>query len=264
MDSVRMMGKAWIVALVGLSSSVAWAAGYELRPVADSSLFSSLAGDTSYDAISDGGPSLWVATTAGDVARRALLRFDVSAIPAGSRVVSVQLRLTQLRARDGHEVRVHRMTSGWQAASSSAGASGHGTAALPGDVTWSHRSYPTQLWTQRGGDFVSVPSTTTFVSVNSNQAYTWPSTPRLVADVQGWIDSPASNHGLILIGDEVTPQSAKRFAGQAFGDPSVVPVLVVEADLPTPAAASDGDVPLPLWALWGLAGSLFWLVRRRR
>ena len=234
-----------------------------LTPVADSTIFSTVQGGAGYDAISDGGPNVWVSTTAGNVVRRGLLRFDLSGIPQGSRITSAQLKLTQLRARAGHDIAVHKVLASWQAAASTAGDFGQGVTALSGDVTWSHRSYPTQPWAQRGGDHVPQASTTANVSATSTFTYTWPSTPQFVADVQSWVDQPSANHGLILIGDEVNSQSAKRFAGAEFGDAEVVPMLVVDWVPPEPTQA-DGDVPLPAWALCALGAGLLAAVRARR
>ena len=249
------------------AAAIAWANPAQaerrvLAPVADSTIFSKIQDSTYYDAISDGGPNVWVSTTAGDVVRRGLLRFDLSGIPQGSRVTSAQLKLTQLRARAGHAITVHKMLASWQAAASTAGDFGHGAPALPGDVTWSHRSYPGQPWAQRGGDHVAQASTTANVSASSTFTYTWPSTPQFVADVQSWVDQPASNHGVILIGDEVNSMSAKRFAGAEFPDAGSVPMLVVEWTPPEPTQA-DGDVPLPAWALFALGAGLLATVRAR-
>lgn len=250
------------------AASIAWVSPAQaerrvLTPVADSTIFSNLQGDTRYDAISDGGPSVWVSTTLGDVVRRGLLRFDLSGIPQGSRITSAELKLTQLRAKAGHVISVHKVLASWQAAASTAGSYGQGVEALPGDVTWSHRSYPTQPWAQRGGDHVAQASTSVDVSATSAFTFTWPSTPQFVADVQSWVDQPAANHGLILIGDEVNIQSAKRFAGAEFPDAGSVPMLVVEWTPPEPSQA-DGDVPLPAWALWALGACLLATVRARR
>jgi len=62
---------------------------HRLTPVADTSLYSDITGSSSsWDDVSDGqGESLWLSTTAGGLLRRALLRFDLSQIPAGQRVV---------------------------------------------------------------------------------------------------------------------------------------------------------------------------------
>jgi hypothetical protein len=65
----------------------------------------------------------------------------------------------------------------------------------------------------------------------------------MAADVQDWLDSPASNFGWILIGDEATPFSAKRYASS---DNPVVedrPTLTVDY---TAAPAGSGSIDGPL------------------
>lgn len=256
--------RAWlcVVALALCALTLSPTARAEQRvvlPSADSTIFTQVQGGSAYDAVSDGGPNVWVSTTARDVVRRALLRFDLSGIPPGTQVLSAELKLTQLRARAVHPVAVHKVTSSWQPASSTAGDFGQGTTANPGDVTWSHRSHPSVSWGQRGGDFVAQASTTLTVQASSTLTYTWPSTAAFVADVQDWVNNPAGNHGLILIGDEVSGQSAKRFAGMEFGDPAAVPALV----LTLAPRQDDGDVPLPAWAFWVLGAGLLAAVQRR-
>ena len=60
-----------------------------------------------------------------------------------------------------------------------------------------------------GGDFSSTVSATQ--AVDGNGAYVWGSTAQMVADVQGWLDSPAANFGWIVLGDEQQSTTAKRF-----------------------------------------------------
>src|SRR3989442_887801 len=78
-----------------------------------------------------------------------------------------------------------------------AGGGGAGTQATPGDATWIWRFYQTsQQWKAPGAtgtgtdpDFISTVSGTAIVG-SEYQAFTWASTPRLVADVQGWLSNP--------------------------------------------------------------------------
>ncbi len=143
--------------------------------------------------------------------RRALVAFDVAAaVPAGSIVTAVKIKLYMSKTVVGAMAfDVHRLTSGWNEGPS-IGQSGNGAVAQVGDSTWLHTSWNTQFWTTPGGDFVATPSATT--SVNNVFGYfTWGSTAALVADVQGWVDTPGSNVGWILRGPENTGTSAKRF-----------------------------------------------------
>ena len=231
---------------------------------ADTTIYAEQSGSTAYDGISDGsGPSLWTSVIAAGVTRRALVRFDLSAVPAGARVLSVQLQLFEIRARDEHAVRLHRVLAAWGEAGSNGGEAGVGAPAQPGDATWSHRLWPDQRWAQRGGDFVATPSSSRVVGFGP-ASYVWPSTPQQVADVQGWLAQPSTNHGWIVIGDDQGLQNAKRFASRNGSSVDGQPTLIVTVE-PGALAVDDTDIPLPPWALallgTGLAGAL---LRRRR
>lgn len=261
MSSIKKVARCLVAACLALAWLGAAAVEYRLAPIADTTVFGDNQGGQTFDGLSDGGPNLWLSTTQGGQTRRALLRFDLSAIPAGSQVTSVQLAMYEIRARGNHVVSVHRLLNTWGEATSDAGDSGSGVPANPGDATWSHRFYPSVPWAQRGGDLVPQASTSLFVGF-SGETYTWPSTPQMVADVQGWLADSASNHGWIVIGDDVTDGSAKRMASRENGVASLRPVLVVQAEPPAPL--TEGDTPLPLWASLLLGAGLLSLLRRSR
>ncbi len=262
---MRALSLSAAITALGLGATGTGHAATELRivPSADTTIFAEQGGSTTYDATSDGsGPNVWTSVLAAGVTRRALLRFDLSAVPPGSRVLSAQLQLFVVRARDEHLVSVHRVLSPWGEAGSNGGDAGVGAPAQPGDATWSHRFWPTQTWAQRGGDFVPTPSTGLQVGFGP-AAYIWPSTAQTVADVQRWVDQPATNHGWILIGDDTGLQNAKRFGSRSNTAADARPMLVVSYD--KAPAPQDVDIPLPGWALallgTGLAAAL---LRRRR
>jgi MYXO-CTERM domain-containing protein len=241
----------------------AHAATYTLTPVADATIFDD--GTAEFESRADGiGPHVWTSTIASGAKRRMLLRFDFSAIPPGSTVSSVRLSLFQNRSRGEHPVVVHRVLAAWSEGPANGGGGGVGAPASAGDVTWVRRIHPGTAWATRGGDFAATPSTSMVVGSIWGLRYEWPSTPRLVADVQDWVDRRAPNHGWILIGEEVVPQSAKQFSSREGGSASVSPTLVVEAEAPVPGAGSDGEAPLPLWALGLLALGLGAALRARK
>lgn len=251
------------IAALALCGAVHAATEVRLIPNADTTIFADQGGGTSYDATSDGsGPNLWTSVIAAGVTRRALLRFDLTAVPPGSRVLSARLQLFEIRARDEHVVSLHRVLAPWGEAGSNGGDAGVGAPAQSGDATWSHRFWPTQTWAVRGGDFVASPSSSTSVSLGPG-AFVWPSTAQTVSDVQRWIDQPSTNHGWMLIGDDLGLQNAKRFGSRNNTTVEARPVLIVSYDRAT--AVSDVDIPLPGWALallgTGLAAAL---LRRRR
>lgn len=242
---------------------VAHGATYTLTAVSDATIFDD--GTAEFESRADGiGPHVWTSTIASGAKRRMLLRFDFSAIPPGSTVRSVRLSLLQNRARGEHPVAVHRVLAAWSEGPANGGGGGVGAPASAGDVTWVRRIHPGTAWTTRGGDFAATPSTSLVVGTIWGLRYDWPSTPRIVADVQGWVDRSEPNHGWILIGEELIPQSAKQFSSREGGSASVAPTLVVEASAPVPGGGQDAEAPLPLWALGLLALGLGAALRTRK
>jgi MYXO-CTERM domain-containing protein len=242
---------------------VAHGATYTLTAVSDATIFDD--GTAEFESRADGiGPHVWTSTIASGAKRRMLLRFDFSAIPPGSTVSSVRLSLLQNRSRGEHPVAVHRVFAAWSEGPANGGGGGVGAPASAGDVTWVRRIHPGTAWATRGGDFAATPSTSLVVGSIWGLRYDWPSTPRIVADVQGWVDRSVPNHGWILIGEELIPQSAKQFSSREGGSASVAPTLVVEAEAPVPGGGQDAEAPLPLWALGLLALGLGAALRTRK
>lgn len=247
------------VLLAGMAGGAAQAADPSLTVTAqqDTSIYTGTAGSNT---LADGsGDYLWLSVTAEGLLRRALLRFDLAALPAGSVVRQVTLTLYESRARDEHDVGVHRLLASWGEGASNAGGTGSGAAAAPGDATWLHRFYPGTPWASPGGDYDPVASAVQRVGF-PNTTYSWAAAlpasgspvPRLVADVQGWVNAAASNHGWMLIGVESGLQNAKRFESRNNGTAVNRPKLTVVYTLP-PDPGVDADIPLPPWALGLLA-----------
>ena len=147
-----------------------------------------------------------------DALRRGLLHFDLSSIPAGSTITSVQLTLYFSRGKNGsHPVDLHRCLADWGEAGSDADAEeGQGDTAEIGDATWQYTFYNTSSWTSMGGDFTGTASASIIVN-GAGQFVTWGSTPAMVADAQAWLDTPGSNFGWVLIGNEASKRTARRF-----------------------------------------------------
>ena len=85
-----------------------------------------------------------------------------------------------------------------------------------------------------GGSFEGSASAT--VEVAAVGSYSVSSTPGLVADVQGWLDNPASNFGWALVIDSAASGSAKRFNSRENGTASSRPTLTISYE-------SDSDGP---------------------
>jgi hypothetical protein len=143
-------------------------------------------------------------------------------------------------ASDAQTHTLHRMLADWgEGASGSSG--GGGTLSTPGDATWIHRFYPDVLWTNAGGDFVSTPSATTSIGM-TGETPSW-SDPQMVADVQAWVNAPASNYGWMIRGNEIDVQTAKKLASHEWTEPTQRPLLAIDF---TPAPKCPADVsPAP-------------------
>jgi hypothetical protein len=222
-----------------------------LHAVADNSMYSEA------DAVSDGaGPYIWVGQTHVGNNRRALVRFDLSAVPPGSVVVAARLRIAMSKSISvGRVVEVRRLLASWGEGTSTGGAGGAGGAATAADVTWGFRFFGGRVpWTVPGGDFITGPPSVSTRVDFSGVTWTW-SSAGLASDVQLWLASPADNFGWILIGDEAE-RSAMRFESRnGFTGP------VLELDV-IPASA---NVPIPLpWLIVGGCLMLGVLLGRRR
>ncbi len=250
---------AWIVA--GMATALAPIAVADvvvLTATRDNSIFDNGNSNGAGDAIFSGRTGNF----GGQAVIRGLLAFSVAdGVPAPSRVVSASVELSLITASvmgvtSNHTLQ--RVTSDWGEGSSIA-IGGTGALPTPGDATWTNTFFPDQLWAVPGGDFSATVSSSQTVSLLLGR-YTWGSTPQLVADVQAMLDDPASDFGWILIGDEVTPHSAKKFGSKDNGDASLHPTLTIEF-VPCPWDCGDGDGVvgindfLALLAQWGSIGT---------
>jgi hypothetical protein len=148
--------------------------------------------------------------------RRGLLYFHIgSAVPSGSVItqVTLTLYLNKTITPDPKETSLHRAFLEWGEGTSNSYGEGSGAPATPGDATWLHTFYDTLFWSSAGGDFEASPSATTTLGYYGY--YTWSST-QMIADVQSWLDSPASNAGWVVIGDESKKLTATRFNSREF------------------------------------------------
>ena len=174
------------------------------------------------------GQNVFAGLTNNDAKRRALVKFDLSTIPQGSLVTSATLTLfcNKANSTTGQATSLHKLSAAWgEGTSDAASNEGGGTAATANDATWVSRLHLTSLWTLPGGDFVAAASATTSVGAASS-AYTW-SSATVNADVQSWVSDPSTNFGWIVIGNESTTASAKRFASRQSATAAQRPSLSV-------------------------------------
>jgi hypothetical protein len=138
------------------------------------------------------------------------------------------------------------------------GGTGQGFAANPGDATWSQNFFGTSSWANAGGDFSATSSASTLVSQSLDTAYTWGSTAALVADVQRWLNSPGSNFGWLLMGDESGSQTFRQFYTREASNPLFRPELRIDY---TPSSVPEPS-SLVLAVIGALLGAGYW--RRKR
>ena len=91
------------------------------------------------------------------------------------------------------------------------------------------RLFRDTAWTTPGGDFDATVSAS--LAVDAEGEYAWRS-PQLASDVQTWNDSPATNFGWILLGDESVSMTAKRF--DSHESVATGPRLTVYYSVPAP------------------------------
>ena len=168
---------------------------------------------------------------------RALLRFDLSAIPSGARIDAVALKLEIVRnSNNGYNIAqfdLHRLLVPWgegDKTNAPGGPAGQGSPATLGDATWTNRfAFTTNLWTEAGGgatnDYVSTASAINLIY--NTLDYTFASTALTIADVQLWHDQPTTNFGWIIVcANEDTLYTARRIGTRE--DPVNTPLLTID------------------------------------
>ena len=184
-------------------------------PVKDNSMFSE---SPTY---SDGaGSNLYAGRTTGQssaLVRRALLKFTFTGLPANAQIQSVRLKMSVIQASNGttatHNFSLYKLLKDWGEGTSNS--AGQGSPATTNDATWRYNFYSSQSWTTLGGDFSPTPSATSGVAYADFplQYGIWNSTG-MKTDIINWLASPSSNLGWILIGEESTLGSAKKFSSR--------------------------------------------------
>jgi hypothetical protein len=180
-----------------------------------------------------GSSSLFTGTDGHGGLMRALVRF---AMPAGlqgrATVTGARLQLT-VRELPNNTIgpaaleTLARVTQPW--------AQGNGSGELPGTITvglacggtitgatWNQTNCATAVaWTTAGGSVTAPPSgQADTTGVAADAAVTWDSVsnPAMLADVQSWLDTPASNDGWRLASNtEGAPSAAQRFYATEAG-----------------------------------------------
>jgi hypothetical protein len=189
-----------------------------------------------------GATTLVAGTNSNYNPARALFSFDLSSIPAGATITQVTFGMTETRHPDPDQhggpvssnFDLYPLYVPWGQGS---GAGNDGGPAGTGDATWNANQYGVSTWSAPGGqagiDFGSNAVSTTFVS--GLGYYEWGSTNDFVTTVQGWLDDPSTNFGLIMISEqEGTPGTGRRFGSIASPGGSVAPPTLIVDYTATP------------------------------
>ena len=201
---------AFVWALAQPASGVTYAQterAVALGPVKDNTLYEQAGGILSNGA----GQHFFAGKTNSGVIKRGVIAFDITgSLPAGSTVTTVSLSLFMSRTQAANQmIELHRLLADWgEGGSDASGEEGGGARATTGDATWLHTFFDTAMWANPGGDFSATVSAS--AAVGGVGSYTW-SSPQMAADVQAWLDEPASNFGWLLLGNETENRTAKRF-----------------------------------------------------
>lgn len=172
--------------------------------------------------------------------RRALIRWDLSSLPAGAVITgaTITLRASQVSSSASVDVSLHNALAAWgEGTSLAAGGGGSGAPSTAGDATWLHTFYNASFWTTPGGDFEAAALAVT--PVGAVGTYSW-SSPGLAAQAQAWLNSPAANFGIVLTGLESGSSTAKRFDTHEVATPATRPTLTISYDLPAPGTGTAG------------------------
>ena len=211
----------------------------QIGPAKDNTLY-----QDAFGTLSNGsGERVFAGLTLSGLIRRAVIGFDIAAnIPPGSTINSVTLTMNMSRTISGaHTVELRALLADWGEAGSDAPLQeGGGAPAQRNDATWIHTFFDTSFWATTGGDFSNTVSASTTVA--GLGFYNWGSTPQMVSDVQDWLDNPGTDFGWIVLGDEATSASAKRFDSRENPTAANRPLLTVDFSPPPSCPFNCGDI----------------------
>lgn len=227
-----------IFVLCFIFAGTALAETVTIEPTQDNTLY-----ESSQGALSNGsGGSFFTGATTSNGVRRAVIAFkDLSAIPDGATIESVELHLFMNKENsEPTMVNLYRLQSDWgESGSDAPETEGSGAPAQIGDATWNHAFYDNVAWSTPGGDFD--PASRAQTMVGGAGVKVFGSSAGMIGDVQDWLENPSENFGWILIADE-SVKSAKRYASRESSQEARRPRLEIEYSI----EAGPGPEPAPV------------------
>ncbi len=193
-----------------------------ILPVADTTLYNEGGGNIGGGA----DDNLFIGVTGNGRIVRGLLDFDVASfVPSGSVITSAVLTLNLNRTRtSAMNAGLHVITTAWGEGSSvPSSGGGQGGPSTAGGASWIHTFYNTNFWATAGGDFAASASAT--LTINPSFGFYSFSSAQMVADVQAWLNSPSTDHGWMVRGEE--DGGAMRFDARESGTIGAQPTLTI-------------------------------------
>ena len=198
----------------------------DLFPSQDTTLYENLVNESANGA----GVGMVVGNTNKGLTRRGLIKFDIAAaIPRDSSINDATLTLHVDKTVAGPvEISLHPVLNDWGEGTSAVPAEGGGVGAAttPDSATWNFRSFPAERWDTAGGDFSNVALASSVVNEVGQYNFT---SFRMSDQITDWLVSPETNFGWMLIGDESTRKTTKRFGTR---ESEIQPVLTIDYDPP--------------------------------
>jgi len=156
-----------------------------------------------------------VLTVRGDRSHAALLRFDLSCLPAAATVAEATLRLYVMRApAEALRIRVDRLLRPWHEA----------------DVTW-RQAARGELWGLPGAAHEGTDRASSSIEASLPGGATgWIALP-VTELVQAWLDDPAANYGVVLYADG-SADAECAFASAESRQMGLRPLLVIHLAQP--------------------------------
>jgi len=243
---------AGVLAAVAVLAGNALATTITLRPIADTSLYgddpdNNLGAELTLPA----GATSPLPETELPRTNRALIKFNVvGALPPSAIIQTASLSVTVMQLpsvqRSNSVFELRRVLLDWgEGNKKSSSPSKNGAPATAGEATWNARFFPSNLWATPGGafsvDFANVISAT--VPVSGLGAYTFATTPALVADIREWLTNSSANFGWVLRSQsESIPYTNRRFGSREDTNNAPVLTIIFEAnDLRIDLVERSGD-----------------------
>lgn len=168
-------------------------------------------------------PNLYIGSS-GNIKIRPLIKWDLSSIPPGSRIISAEMKLYSHENMFGNQITVnaHRMLRPWIEGTSWA-------VEEPGTSNWVEYGLGT-AWEIAGADGAGDKSPE-ILATATNSGIGW-SSFAITSAVQSWVDGVWENNGLILMSTDEIQSNIKVFTSSEGKEQNLIPVLDIKYTLP--------------------------------